>query len=222
MSWLRLFPLALGLAACAPALDLSDAKTGDVGTTNGSSGGDADTDTDSDTDTDTDADTDSDTDTDTDTDSDTDADPVYTPGEGELFFAYGWSTEPEDYYCELEYLVETVASDLACDGCDFTFSVEGDLQPGSYGERDCYWFAEGGLDFAIDYGGRYSQVYRYYRDSYYDYGGGPSWYPVWGGYASGGSVWFGYEVWDEPYEYGRKDYYWTWVFVGEMTLPTEE
>jgi hypothetical protein len=219
MSFVRLSLFAAFAWGCAPSIPGSESNDGTVNAADKEADADTDADTDTDTDTDADADTDADTDADADADADADTDPGVTPGEGTYSFAFGFSERRSDYECELYYEVETFYTDIACDGCDFALALEGELLPDSYGERDCDWSGGGNIELAIFYDGYYSQVYRDYDDPYY---GDAGWYPIWYGTVSRGRVEFDDALWDYPYDYGRDTYYWTWVVVGDMSLPTEE
>ena len=219
----RLLLLAVvGVVGCAPALVVPEGATGDVDKSD-INWGDADADTDADADSDTDTDTDTDSDTDTDTDTDTDPDAVEVPGAGTVEIAQGWSRRPGEYDCEVAYdLVTTFADPGLCSGCDFVMHLDGELRAGSYGDRYCNWLGIDDVDVAIYEGVGYSEAYIHY-DGYGYYGGHyDGWYPLYGARLSGDRLTWGYELWDYAYEYRGRDYYWTYVFVGDLTVPTLE
>jgi hypothetical protein len=66
-------------------------------------------------------------------------------------------------------------------------------------------------------GGSYSEIYIEYEGYY-----GGSWYPLYGGNLSGDNISFGWSTVDLYYPYNGYEYYWTSVFLGDMTMPTYE
>ena len=189
---------------CGSAIDGDKPMPGDV-------------DTGIETDTDTGTGTGTGTDNDTGTGTDTGGERVTVPGEGTYLYVFGWSPNPEDYDCYLEYDVETYFSNVACAGCDLALEVSGERSADSYGERTCRWAPVGLFDLAIFYSRRYAQVYYHYV-----YGGYDGWYPIYGSTVTDGWVEFDSSYWDYAYAWYDSTYYETYVMQGSMTLPTEE
>lgn len=127
-------------------------------------------------------------------------------------YAYGWSREPGERDCALSWTVTTVPSSATCGDCDLVIEAQLDLDPSSYGGRECDFGSSGSVLFGLqsDPPRGYSGVYvEYYRE----------FYPVWYGEFDGdyAEFWMGYE--DYLYEYYGRDYYYTWALSGGFTLP---